>query len=714
VSFESADARVKFMPLLGKRVEVGKLSLNGLKVNLIRNEQGVDNWSTLAGDGEAAPAPETPAADGGAAFETGKIGGIEVSDATISFEDREAGMTATLANLGASTGPIGSLNDAVSIKAGFDLAISEPAVAVRIDLTGDGRNDNGTLRLVDPELRVSGGRQELSPDLSIDEFLLEITAPALAASAEKVDMPSPSITLSAKGGSLDALTLDVGAESLSFDVTGDKLVLPAPSVKLDVSGDVVPAPVDLSVSADSLTVSPTAETLSLSNYTVDAMGVNAAGSLQAVKWSSSLRASGPIKVAPFSARDVMSRLDIPLETTDPKAMSKVALDGQIDVRGDAASLNDLVVTLDETRMTGRAGLSSIEKGALDFDLKIDAIVADGYLAPAAEGQADTGSAADAIVLPAETIRGVNAKGKLAIGALTFSGIESTDIEIGVNAGGGNVRVFPSRAKLYGGTYSGDIRIDASGSRPKLSLNETVNGIDFNKFAAAVMPGAPVHGTLTGNVLMSATGETTAALKSTLNGTTEFDFANGYVDGIDLWNVVQGIVAVANKSVPSVSERPWRTPFEQLKGKARVVDGVVSVETMAASVPHLDVTGGGSVNLNTSALDLSVNAEIVEEEGEELLPRERSLIGFRVPVVIGGTIEAPKPDTAKSAVAVVAQLAKRKLAGQLGLTDGEGGSSRQDIDNAVDQKKEELKDEIDNKVKDALGGLFGRGKDKDKD
>lgn len=709
VSFESASARVKVLPLLSKQIEVGKLTLDGLNVNLIRNAQGEDNWATLAStEGTAADAAATADA-GGTSFSTERIGGLDLTNATIVFDDRQAGTTMTLSDLGANTGPISRSDSEVALAAGFDLAVSEPDLNVRVDLSGNGRNDDGTIRMANPQLRVSGNKQVLSEGVTVDQFLLQVTAPALAASAAAVNMPSPTVTLTAGGGSFETLEATVKADSLSFDVEADMLTLPKPDVVLAVSGDIVPAPVDLTMSAESLGVSPGGETLSLASYVLEALGVRAGGSLNAKNWSGTLEASGPLDVDTFSARDLLQRLNIPFETADSKALSRMALKGNVDLRGDAAMINDLTLTMDDSTITGRAGLSNMATSALDFDIAIDQLNADGYLAPtAAPAEGEAGSAADAIVLPAETLRELAAKGALKIGAMTFSGIESTDVEVGLNARNGNVRVFPSKATLYGGTYSGDIRIDATGAEPRLSLNENVAGIDFNAFAATVMPDVPVHGTLTGNVLMSATGETTGAMKSSLNGTTQFEFANGYVDGIDLWNVVQGIVAVANKAVPSVSPRPWRTDFERLRGQARVVDGVVQVEEMVASVPHLDVTGGGQVNLNDDSLAMRVQAEIVEEEGKELLARERSLVGFEVPVVIGGTIDNIKPDTAKSVTAVVGQLAKRALAGKLGLGgDSETGTSQQDVDAALDAKKEEVKDKIDDKAKDLLRGLFGR-------
>ncbi|MFK7888909.1 MAG: AsmA family protein [Gammaproteobacteria bacterium] len=707
VSFDSASARVKVLPLLSKRVEIGKVALSGLNVNLIRNQQGVDNFASLLSRSEAAPA-DVPEGNGSTSMATGQIGGLEVLGAMFTMDDRQTGQLVKLANVNATTGPIGLDDSEIAIDASFDATVNEPALSARVELSGDGRRDGETFRFVNPRLTVSGQRQELSPDFNVDAFALTITAPAMSATEKVINMPAPDISLTAQGGSLDELDLTFKAESLEMLLAGDKLSLPKPVMNVKVSGDIVPAPIDASLTAAALTVAPTAETMTLNSYELDAMGVKARGSLDASNWSGDLAASGPLNVDEFSLRKLMSRLDIPLETADSDAMSRVSMQGKVFMRGNVARLDDMVMKLDDTTITGRAGMSDVARQVMDFTLDVDAINADGYLAPtAAPVEGDQGSAADAVVLDPATLQALNANGAMNIGKFTFSGIESTDVQIGLKANGGNIRVFPSKAKLYGGTYTGDIRIDASGARPTLSLNETVSGIDFNAFAATVMPDVPVHGTLSGNVLMNGSGATTSAIKSTLNGTTSFDFTNGYVDSIDLWHGVQSILALADKEAPPAGKTPRRTDFEQLKGSARVVDGVVTIENMIAAVEHLDVTGGGSVDLNESVVDVKVQAKIVEEEGKELLPRERNLLGFKVPVYVGGTIEAPSISPTKSVASVVGQLAKRKLASKLGLlNDEEGdGTTQGDVDTAVEDKKEELKDKIDEKAKDLLKDLF---------
>lgn len=60
----SAEVRALLMPLLSGRVEVDRVTLDGLELNLERNRSGADNWSDLAaaggGPGSLMPVPRRP------------------------------------------------------------------------------------------------------------------------------------------------------------------------------------------------------------------------------------------------------------------------------------------------------------------------------------------------------------------------------------------------------------------------------------------------------------------------------------------------------------------------------------------------------------------------------------------------------------------------------------------------------------------------------
>lgn len=104
VQVEQAGVRVKLVPLLQKKLEVDTVVLYGLQANLVRSKEGRANWEAVAekrsaggaGGGES----ETRRTVGPAAL---LIGGVDVRDAKVSWEDRAAGKSVQLDELNITT-----------------------------------------------------------------------------------------------------------------------------------------------------------------------------------------------------------------------------------------------------------------------------------------------------------------------------------------------------------------------------------------------------------------------------------------------------------------------------------------------------------------------------------------------------------------------------------------------------------------------------------
>lgn len=89
---------VKLLPLLSREIELDRIVVEGLELRAILNEEGVGNWESLvaAGDdadaAEEAPAePEQPQDGGAPPIALAALGGLELRDAYVLYEDRAAG-----------------------------------------------------------------------------------------------------------------------------------------------------------------------------------------------------------------------------------------------------------------------------------------------------------------------------------------------------------------------------------------------------------------------------------------------------------------------------------------------------------------------------------------------------------------------------------------------------------------------------------------------
>ena len=135
---ESVDINVKLLPLLQQRIEMKTLHLRGLRVNLSRTVDGRSNWDDLL----AAPTDDIsqPAKSSAGESETKPalalaIGGINIEDAQIVWDDRQAGQRIEIDRFSLRTGPIAP-GAPIDIELRTRLAMSEPALQTPIELKG--------------------------------------------------------------------------------------------------------------------------------------------------------------------------------------------------------------------------------------------------------------------------------------------------------------------------------------------------------------------------------------------------------------------------------------------------------------------------------------------------------------------------------------------------------------------------------------------------
>jgi len=153
---ESVDINVKLLPLLQQRIEMKTLHLRGLRVNLSRTADGRSNWDDLS----AAPTTAASATENLAEEPEAKpalmlaIGGINIEDAQIVWDDQQAGQRIEIDRFSLRTGPIAP-GTPIDIELHTRLSMSEPAVQTPIELKGRLTFDLSAQRYRLDELDVS-------------------------------------------------------------------------------------------------------------------------------------------------------------------------------------------------------------------------------------------------------------------------------------------------------------------------------------------------------------------------------------------------------------------------------------------------------------------------------------------------------------------------------------------------------------------------------
>jgi len=190
-SMDAVQVRIKLLPLLSKELEMDTVVLQGLNVSLETDKSGKTNWSDLAAGGE--PVEEPPAAEEESASAAEvtlaglAIGGVEITDAGVIWDDQQAGARYEVEGLSLRTGAI-EPGEAVPVELALVLDSDQPdisgpvAFAATVALSADGQ----TIQLTDAQLKTDlageglpGGR--LKSELGFNTTL-DLQAQTLAVS----------------------------------------------------------------------------------------------------------------------------------------------------------------------------------------------------------------------------------------------------------------------------------------------------------------------------------------------------------------------------------------------------------------------------------------------------------------------------------------------------------------------------------------------------
>lgn len=620
----AAQVRARLLPLLRKELEVDRLTLQGLRLDLQVDKSGRSNWADLAG--ESAAAAEKPAAAAGApGLAALAIGGLEVSDAQLSYRDATTGAHYQIRDLALGSGPI-ALGRPTDMELSLNLQANQPPVSAAITLRS------------------------------------EIT---LASSLQQITLAGTRLGVKAKGAAL-----------------------PVPELDLKLASDIA---VDLA--ADSMTVS---------KLELETLGLNLLGEIAGTAITTAPQFSGRLRLEPFSPRNLLTRLGQPVpETADKGVLGKLTVDTAFSATTKSAALSELKILLDDTALTGKLAVEDFARQSLRFDLAVDAINLDRYLPPPSQTPPPTaGSAAVGTAeLPMELLRALDVAGNFRIGKLTASNLTSEEVRITVNAKGGRIRIHPASARLYGGSYSGDIGLDATGTEPAYALNEKLEKVQVGPLLKDLMGDDKLLGTANLEARLTARGNGPDAIRKTLSGKAAFTFTDGMVKGINVAQLLREASAKLKGEPVPKSDEANATDFSALGGSFTINNGVVDNRDLDARSPLLRVQGAGTADIAKETMDYQLKVGVVGTlagQGGEALS---DLKGLTIPLRIHGTFSEPRFRVDLNEV--LSEQSKAKLDAKKQELKAKEEQIKQEQKAKLEEKKEEAKQKLEDKLKNLL-------------
>lgn len=656
----SADVKVEVLPLLRKVVNIRTVELNGLNLDLQRAADGSTNWDDLLERTSTTTTTEddtiTEVEGSTATIAALAVGGIDISDANVSWLDAQSGTDARLSGFNLQTG-------AIELEQPFDLSTDFTLASKSLDL-------NAAVK----------GSGEVTVDLINQVYSLADFK--LTTDAKGASLP---------GGELNAkLGADIMAQLGEQQVAVKNLSLSALGIKLKGSIDVT-----------GLDTEP-----------------NITGQLAAEEFNprdmfEKLGIEAPVTADP----DVLSKASLSLAlTATPAAAALNDLTIKLDdtTFSGSASLPSLAATIPPVRF--KFGVDAIDLDRylpppVEGDAAEDDASADTEVA-ATDGDAP-------IELPMDLLRELDVDGEFTVGSVKVSNLTITDIVIPVKAKDGVLGVEGLQALLYEGNLSANAKLDATADVPAYGVDMQLDGIQAEPLLGDLLQDDSfLSGKGEFAVKLDTTGNSVSTLTGALNGKFNTAFNDGSINGINLgYQIRRAKAALTGKKLDKDAE-VVKTDFSSLSVSGIFTDGVMTSDDLDMRSPLLRIDGAGKVDLPGEQVDYTLNTLITGSSqgqgGEDL----KSLKGVKLAIPIRGSFDELANDFAGVILQGMKDNISGNLKNQArALADQEAAKLKAQAKEAEAKLKAEAKEKLkaqEAEAKDKLKAEAQKAADKAKD
>ena len=642
LSLEAAHASVALLPLLHGSVIVDGIRVSGLKARVVKQKDGRFNFSDLmeqpapaqqdkqAGKSQPAEKKATERQQAGGKGVAFDIGAVQVDRSALTYVDQASGQELALSELKLSTGRIAERADG------------------KLDLKVSAKGKNPDLDL---KLDLTGGYKVDLPAKAFEISKLDAKVSGAAAGITNLD-------LKAKGDvAANPEKNEYRVKGLAFDVKGVK-------EKQNLEAHIA-AP-ELVVAANSAKGAAVTAALKLKD---------AARDIQANLKLAGVEGSAKSLVIPQLNADItMTGPDLPQKTVKIPVNGSVRAD--LEKQTAAAELHS---KFDESTIQAKLGLAKFTPPAYTFDINVDKLNLDRYTkqpekkpvsTPTEEGKAP----APAPNAPAPTaqqkdedtpvdlsfLKGLNANGRLQVGALQVKGLKLANLKAEVRAANGRLDVAPHSANLYEGSMTGALAAQADG---RVGVKETLNGVAVGPLLRDMAQKDVLEGKGTVALDVNAAGKSVNAMKKALAGTARVQLKDGAIKGINLAEVFRRAkTALGSSEAKAQAREAQQTDFSEMTASFTIKNGVAHNEDLDMKAPLFRVSGKGDIDIGNSTMDYVTNATVVATTTGQGGADLAQLSGLTVPVRLVGPFDALKYHVDYTAAAT--QFARSKAGERL--------------------------------------------------
>ena len=646
---------VRVLPLLRKEVQMSDIRVEGLSLNLQRDAKGHGNWQDIGRPAAPSNKPQPSDSPASATSPTRPtaadspqplrldIDSLSIRNASIDYQDAASGQQFRLESVQLNSGAIREGASIPFSLSGF-FGSSQPVLRARAELSGQLRFDRVLKRYQLEDARLAG---EVSGE----------------------PLHGKTLTFATQG----QLLLDRAAQVAEWN--------------------------SLKLSANQL---------------------RALGELKLYDLDKTARLNGGLSIAALDLREFLTSVGLELPAmADSKSLTRFEMVSRLSGSPTSLSFDDLSLKLDDSSLSGQVALTDLQRRAVRLQLKGDRLDLDRYLPPvnpaeagsarqnevkaslAAAGQNGSTSLpaapsqqawSEEPLLPLERLRQLDLQLALNLDQFTIKRLPLESVSLKLNGQGGLLRLEELRGELFGGSFSSLAELDARPATPLLNGRLQTRNLPVEQLLKARGQQPPLKGNLDLDSDLRSSGNSEKQLIDSLDGNASFSLLNGVLLDANLeQQLCQGIAVLNRKSVWG-SPRSQDTPFEVLRGRLNIRQGVASNPDLKVRIPGLTVNGDGSLDLRVLGMDYRLG--IIIEGDQRAMPDPACQVnpryaGIEWPVQCRGPLE-------------LGARACRLDRDGMGKVAGKVAGAK--LEEKIEEK---LGDKVSPELKDALRGLFQR-------
>lgn len=249
----------------------------------------------------------------------------------------------------------------------------------------------------------------------------------------------------------------------------------------------------------------------------------------------------------------------------------------------------------------------------------------------------------------ERLRAMDADVRLQAHRINAPSLPLDDMQAHLLLDDGLLRLAPLDFGVAGGHIRATIRMDARRTPIHTRADASVRGLALAQLLPTPEAAQDAIGRIGGNVALTGNGNSVARMLSSANGEVAIGMGSGRIS-----NLVMELAGLdVQEALKFLLTKDRRVPIRCAWGDFAVADGLMTARSLAFDTTDTILVGEGRISLRDETLDLKLRPR----------PKDRSLLVFRSPLLVGGSFRDPsfRPDLARVGLRAALALALANIA-----------------------------------------------------